>query len=184
MSELTVGSVFAGHRIESQIGEGGMGVVYLAEHLRLHRSVALKVVCPELSATEDFRARFIQEAELAASLEHPNIIPVYDAGEFEGSLFITMRYIAGRNLRTVIDSEGPLDPAWTLPVVAQVGNALDAAHAQGLIHRDVKRANILLAPPQPGGAGDHAFLTDFGLTKRTNAEVSIMRTGIFLGTLD
>src|SRR5262249_47240559 len=179
VTQLGVGSVFAGHRIESQIGEGGMGIVYLAEHLRLNRDVALKVVRPELSTNQAFRERFVQEAQLSASLDHPNIIPVYDAGEFEGSLYLTMRYVPGRNLRTVIDTESPLDPAWTLTVLDQVGSALDAAHLQGLVHRDVKPGNILLRQQ-----GTTCYLTDFGLTKRTNAEQSLTKQGFFLGTLD
>ena len=183
MTHLEPGQVFAGHRIGGLIGEGGMGMVYLAEHLRLHRRVALKVVRPELTESGDYRARFVQEAELAASIEHPNIIPVYDAGESDGLLYIAMRYVDGRNLRTVIDEEAPLDPAWTVWMIRQIAGALDAAHAQGLVHRDVKPANILLPAAGPTSA-DFCYLTDFGLTKRTQADISLTGTGFFLGTID
>jgi serine/threonine protein kinase len=175
---LDVGSEIAGYRIESVIGRGGMGVVYLADHLRLKRKVALKVLAPELSADERFRDRFIKESELAASLEEPNIVPIYDAGEAEGHLYIAMRYVQGTDLKALIDEEGALDPTRAATIVSQVASALDAAHDKGLVHRDVKPANVLL------DRGDRAYLTDFGLTKRRESVSGLTKTGQFLGTVD
>src|SRR5438045_2371325 len=158
--EIGAGTELGGYQIEGIVGRGGMGVVYLAEHLRLKRKVALKVLAPELAADERFRSRFLVEAELAASLDHPSIVTVFDAGEADGLLYIAMRLVEGTDLRTLIERERPLAPDRAASIVGQVASALDAAHAKGLIHRDVKPANVLL------GAQDHAYLTDFGLTKR------------------
>ncbi|MDP9342497.1 MAG: serine/threonine protein kinase [Actinomycetota bacterium] len=180
-SELPVGTEIAGHRIETLIGRGGMGAVYLAEHLRLRRRVALKVLIPDLAQDETFRARFIRESQIAASLDHPNVVTVYDAGEAEGVLYISMRYVDGPNLGKTIREEGPLDPAFAASVIDQVGGALDAAHALGLVHRDVKPANILLS--RPGEARTvRAFLTDFGITKRMGAATQFTQTGQLVGT--
>jgi tRNA A-37 threonylcarbamoyl transferase component Bud32 len=173
----------AGYRIESVIGRGGMGVVYLAEHLRLKRKVALKVLVPELAEDERFRARFVHESELAASLEHPNVVPIYDAGESGRDLYIAMRYVAGTDLRSLIKAESPLEPARALSVVAQVASALDAAHERGLIHRDVKSANVLIEAGK-GSLGEHAYLTDFGLTKRPESVSGLTKTGQFLGSVE
>src|SRR5438477_5899411 len=142
--EIGAGTELGGYQIEGIIGRGGMGVVYLAEHLRLKRKVALKVLAPELASDERFRSRFLVEAELAASLEHPNIVPIHDAGEAEGLLYIAMRLIEGRDLKSLIEQEGPLEAERTASMISQVASALDAAHAKGLIHRDVKPANVLL----------------------------------------
>lgn len=152
--------MFAGHRIEGVAGRGGMGVVYRATALDLERPVALKLIAPALSEDLSFRERFIRETRVAASLDHPNVIPVFAAGEEHGRLFFSMRYVDGDDLRTLIRREGRLDPAHAASIVAQVGSALDAAHRRGIVHRDVKPANVLLA------GHDHAYLTDFGLTKR------------------
>jgi len=176
--DVQIGGEIAGYRIESVIGRGGMGVVYLAEHLRLKRKVALKVLAPELVADERFRERFVIESELAASLEHPNIVPIYDAGEADGLLYIAMRLIEGRDLKTLIEREGSLDPDRTVSLISQVASALDAAHGRGLIHREVKPANVLL------GREDHAYLTDFGLTKRPDQTTGLTKTGQFLGSVD
>jgi serine/threonine protein kinase len=179
-SELPVGTEIAGHRIDALVGRGGMGAVYLAEHLRLRRRVALKVLIPELANDETFRARFIRESQIAASLDHPNVVTVYDAGESEGLLYISMRYVDGPNLGKMI-REGPLGPEFTVSVIDQVGGALDAAHALGLVHRDVKPANVLLS----GAGGDanvRAFLTDFGITKRIGAATQFTQTGQVVGT--
>ena len=178
MTHLITGSVFAGHRIDGVIGRGGMGVVYRARHLTLDRVVALKLITPDLAEDASFRERFARESRTAASLEHPNIVPVLDAGEFDGQLFIAMRYVDGDDLRAVISRAGALDPGRAAAIVGQVAAALDAAHARGLVHRDVKPANILI------GAGDHAYLTDFGLTKHMSSLGGLTRTGEFVGSLD
>jgi len=175
---IRVGETFAGYRIESVLGRGGMGAVYLATHERLNRRVALKVLVPELADDETFRTRFIRESQLAASLEHPNVIPIHDANEVNGVLYLAMRYVEGPNLRALIKERGHLAPERTLEIVGQVGGALDAAHRAGLVHRDVKPANILI-----GERGTHAYLCDFGLAKRTSSE-GVTRTGSFLGTVD
>ncbi len=173
-----VGETFGGYTIESLLGRGGMGAVYLATHERLGRKVALKVIAPELAQDEDFRARFLRESQLAASLDHPNVIPIYDADEVDGVLYIAMRYVSGPSLQAMIRARGSLSPAETLRIVEQIGGALDAAHQAGLVHRDVKPANILLAEP-----GDHAYLCDFGLARRTTS-AGTTRAGSFLGTVD
>src|SRR3954468_5338382 len=148
------GDHVAGYRIERQIGRGGMGIVYLAEQVRLRRYVALKLIVPELAEDDEFRRRFERESQMAASLDHPNVIPVYEAGEAEGALFISMRYVEGYDLRAGIRRAGRIEPARAARLVGQLGDALDAAHARGLVHRDVKPANVLVAagslgsPPQ------------------------------------
>src|SRR3954451_4136423 len=137
------GTVFAGGRIEREVGRGGMGVVYCATQLALERRVALKLLAPELANDSGFRARFQQESRLAAQIDHPNVVDVYEAGEVDGRLYIEMRWVEGSDLRAEIDHHGRLDPRRAAEVVAQVGDALDAAHELGLVHRDVKPANIL-----------------------------------------
>ena len=155
-----------------------MGVVYRAIDLDLDRTVALKVIAPALADDPDFRARFVAESKSAASIEHPHVIPVYYAGEREGVLFIVMRYVDGPDLRALVRAEGHLEPERAAQIVAQVGGALDAAHAAGLVHRDVKPANVLL------GNDDHAYLTDFGLTKRAaSTGAGLSRPGGWVGTL-
>jgi predicted Ser/Thr protein kinase len=172
-----LGDLVAGYRIERQIGRGGMGVVYLAEQVRLRRYVALKLIVPELAEDDEFRRRFERESQLAASIDHPNVIPVYEAGEAEGVLFISMRYVEGHDLRAIIKAWGRLQPALAARLVAQLADALDAAHARGLVHRDVKPANVLVAD-------EHAYLTDFGLTKHVSSSSGITHTGQWVGTLD
>ncbi len=142
--ELRAGDVFAGHRIEGVAGRGGMGVVYRATALDLERLVALKLIAPALGSDVSFRERFIRETRVAASLDHPNVIPVFAAGEDAGRLFFSMRYVDGDDLRTLIRRELRLAPERAASIVAQVGAALDAAHARGIVHRDVKPANVLL----------------------------------------
>ena len=181
--DLAPGTEFAGYRIERTLGRGGMGVVYLAEHERLKRKVALKVLAPELADDERFRERFIRESELAASLDEPNVLPVYDAGEHDGNLFIAMRYVDGTDLRGLID-ESPLALDDALTVVDGVARALDAAHAKGLVHRDVKPANILIVRSNGSRAIEHVYLTDFGLTKRSTSRSGLTGTGVFVGTLE
>jgi hypothetical protein len=178
-----IGSELAGYRIEAMIGRGGMGVVYRAEHLRLGRKVALKLLPPELAENVGFRDRFESESRLAAAIDHPNIIPLYEAGDAEGLLFITMRFVDGLDLKALLQREGPLPLERVISIVAQVGGALDAAHARGLVHRDVKPANVLVASGAGPEASDHCYLTDFGLTKDTSSAVAITGTGQFVGTI-
>jgi streptogramin lyase/predicted Ser/Thr protein kinase len=179
MAEDTrVGTELAGYRIEGVIGRGGMSVVYLAEHVRLGRKVALKVLAPELAGSERFHDRFLRESKLAASIDHPNIVPIYDADEADGVLYIAMRYVEGSDLKEAIRDQGRLEPLRTSAIVDQIASALDAAHARGLVHRDVKPANVLLTPD------DHAYVSDFGLTKRAVSVSGLTETGQLIGTID
>src|SRR3954471_10727139 len=179
--ELRIGEEFAGHRIEAVLGRGGMGVVYRATDLRLNRVAALKVITPALSSDEDFRRRFQRESQLAASVRQQNVVTIFQAGEADGLLFVTMELVHGGDLRGLITQRGRIDLGTATAIVAQIAQALDAAHAAGLVHRDVKPANVLIA----GGAGPlHVYLTDFGLTKRTSSQSGITKTGLFVGTID
>src|SRR5918996_1077396 len=178
---LSPDTVFAGYRIEGLIGRGGMGVVYRATQLALDRRVALKLVAPELAADGEFRERFKRESRLAASIDHPNVITIHEAGEADGQLYISMRYIEGTDLGALIAREGSLDPGRAARVVAQVAAALDAAHASGLVHRDIKPANVLV---ERRDGEERAYLTDFGLTKRSDARSELTRTGQWVGTID
>ena len=171
------GDVIAGYRIDAVAGRGGMGVVYRATELALERTVALKVITPELAKDDDFRRRFIAESKAAAAIEHQHVLPVFFAGERDGVLFIAMRYIEGDDLRVLLRAGGPLAPETAAEVVRQVASALDAAHARGLVHRDIKPANVLL------DKDGHAYLTDFGLTKRLHDSTSATRTGEWVGTV-
>jgi serine/threonine-protein kinase len=179
-AQLGVGDTFADHRIDGLLGQGGMGVVYRATDLRLNRAVALKIIKPELSLDDDFRRRFRRESELAASIRHPNVVTIYQAGDSDGRLYVTMDLIDGTDLRALLTERGRLDPATATATVSQIASALDAAHAHGLVHRDVKPANILVASAAPL----HVYLTDFGLTKRTSSQSGLTKTGLFVGTLD
>jgi serine/threonine protein kinase len=171
------GAEIAGYRIGPQLGRGGMGVVYKAHHLRLDRAAAVKVLTPVLAQNDEFRERFIRESQMAATLQHPNVITVYDAGDDQGLLYLAMQFVAGTDLRRLLELEGPLEPARALNVLAQVAGALDAAHAHGLVHRDVKPANVLVDI-------DRAYLGDFGLTKRFDATGGMTGVGQILGTVD
>jgi ABC-type branched-subunit amino acid transport system substrate-binding protein len=170
------GTTFAAYRIDSLVGRGGMGVVYRATDPSLERPVALKLVVPELAEDERFRARFLREPRLAASLDHPNVIPIYEAGEHDGQLYLAMRFVEGRDLKSLLEREGKLSPERALAVLAQVAGALDAAHRRALVHRDVKPANVLLDEDW------HAYLTDFGITKQVGGDST--DTGRVVGTLD
>ena len=171
-----------GYRIEAPIGRGGMGEVYRAEQLSLGRKVALKVLRPDLAADDRFRRRFLRESRIAAAIDHPNVIPIYEAGEDDGLLYIAMRYVEGLDLATLLQREGRLEPPRTIAILSQMAHALDAAHARGLVHRDVKPANILLLPAA-GGGREHAYLCDFGLMKELDAEVALTGTDQFVGSV-
>jgi serine/threonine protein kinase len=175
----------AGYRIEARLGRGGMGEVYRAVQLSLGRRVALKVLAPKLADDGVFRRRFLRESRIAASIDHPSIIPIYETGEDGGLLYIAMRYVDGMDLSTLLRREGRLEPARALAIMAQVASALDAAHARGLVHRDVKPANILLAAAPAGGDG-HCYLCDFGLIKEVGAQQAqsaLTATDQFVGTI-
>ena len=170
------GMNFAGYRVESLLGRGGMGVVYRATDPSLERPVALKLIAPELAEDERFRSRFLRESRLAASLDHPNVVPIHDAGEHDGQLYIAMRYVEGSDLRTLLEREGKLSPERALGLLAQIADALDAAHRRGLVHRDVKPGNVLL------DEDGHAYLSDFGISKQVGGAST--DTGRIVGTLD
>ncbi len=178
-----VGTEVAGYRIESMLGRGGMSVVYLAEDLRLKRRVALKLLAAGLAEDGSFRDRFLRESELAASIDHPNIIPIYEAGTAEDLLFIAMRYVDGRDLNERLH-EGRSDPAAAIGILVQLASALDAAHARGLVHRDVKPSNVLLDTGARPDGSDHVYLADFGLTKRVSEGAQIGGDDHLLGTID
>src|SRR5690348_8396611 len=141
-----IGSEYAGYRIDGLLGRGGQSVVFRAENPRLGNLVALKLLAPELAHDEMFRERFVRESRVAASINHPNIIPIYDFGAHDELLYIVMRYVQGSDLKRLIHRRGRLTPEHTIAIMVQAGRALDAAHARGLIHRDVKPANFLIEP--------------------------------------
>lgn len=173
-------AIIAGYRIEATIGRGGMGVVYRATQLALERSVAVKLIAIERAHDPAFRVRFEQESKLAASIEHPNVIPVYEAGEDDGLLFIAMRLVEGTDLARVLERGGALEPVRTARLIGQLADALDAAHARGLVHRDVKPANVLLTLDRP----EHLYLTDFGVAKSVGTGGDVTVDGQWVGTLD
>src|SRR6202162_5503842 len=176
----TAGTRIAGYLLEEQIGRGGMAVVFRASDDRLERQVALKILSPALAADESFRHRFIRESRSAAAVDDPHIIPVFEAGDANGVLFIAMRYVPGGDAGTLVDRLGALPVARAAGIISAVASALDAAHAAGLVHRDVKPANMLVdARP---GRPDHVYLSDFGLTKGALSAASQTGTGPFLGT--
>jgi serine/threonine-protein kinase len=179
-----IGTEFAGYRIEGLLGRGGMGVVYRAEHPRLGATIALKVMDPELAMDEVFRERFVREARAAAAIKHPSIIPIYDAGEWNGDLFIAMRFIEGEELRSLIRRDGALPAQQTYVIGLQIASALDAAHRKGLIHRDVKPGNILIEPGPDPDSAPIAYLADLGLTKHVDSHSGVTGSGELLGTID
>ena len=174
----------ASYQMVEEIGRGGMAVVYRARDVRLGRWVALKVLSADLARDDAFRRRFIRESRAAAAVDHPNIIPIFDAGEAGGVLFIAMRYVGGQDVHRLLNRAGPLPPARAAGIVAQVASALDAAHARGLVHRDVKPANMLLGGLAEDGSQDHVYLSDFGISKTSQATTNLTLTGQVLGTLN
>ncbi|WP_424215677.1 serine/threonine-protein kinase [Streptomyces sp. BI20] len=174
----------AGYAVEEEIGRGGMAVVYRARDTRLDRIVALKLLAPELARNDTFRRRFVHESRVAAAIEHPHIVPVFEAGEIDGLLYIAMRYVPGRDLRALLDRTGPLAPVDAARIAGQVASALDAAHAHDLVHRDVKPGNILVAEGTDEDHPEHVYLTDFGLTKKSLSLTGFTSVGQFVGTLD
>jgi predicted Ser/Thr protein kinase len=177
VGDLQPGDIFAGCRVDGVLGRGGMGVVYRATDLRLGRPVALKLIAGDRASDPELRERFEREARLTAAIDHPNVVPVYAAGEEGGSLFLVMRYVAGIDLHALLQREGRLAPARAAEIVAQVADGLDAAHAAGLVHRDVKPANVLLS-------GAHVYLGDFGITRVQSADTRLTESGSWMGTVD
>ncbi|HEX3240422.1 MAG TPA: protein kinase [Solirubrobacterales bacterium] len=180
-SDLSAGDDFAGYRIERRLGRGGMGILYLAIEPGLDRRVALKLIAPEAAAEEVFAKRFAEESRIAASIEHPNVVPIYAAGAERGIPYIAMRYVAGSDLGRRINREGRLEPEQAVALIAQVANGLDAIHAAGLVHRDVKPANVLLSGEE---GSEHAYITDFGVARNVATNSGLTQTGRFVGTLD
>jgi YVTN family beta-propeller protein len=176
-----IGAELGGYRLEALVGRGGMSAVYRAEDLRLGRRVALKVLAPELGQDARFRERFLAESRLAASIDHAGIVPIFEAGEAHGLLYIAMRYVEGTDLRALLRRDAPLAPDRAVALVAQLAGALDAAHARGLVHRDVKPSNALVAIES---GAEHVYLADFGLTKHTTSRGGPTATGQMVGTVD
>src|SRR3954447_8062119 len=175
--ELLPGDQFAGCRIDAVAGRGGMGVVYQATQLNLGRPVALKLIAPDHATDRGFRERFQRESRLAASIDHPNVVPVYEAGEMDGQLYLVMRWVRGTDLHALLKRETRLDPEQAASIAAQVAAGLDAAHANGLVHRDVKPANVLLT-------GEHPYLSDFGLSRLEASDTRLTDSGQWLGSVD
>jgi len=175
---LAPGSTFAGYEVDSVVGAGGIGILYRARQLRLDRPVALKLVEPDLARDPVIRERLRREARTVAALEHPNVAPLYEAGEEDGTVFIVTRWVEGRDLGTVILKESPLEPLRTARIAAQIAAALEVAHEKGLVHRDVKPSNVILTNE------DHAYLTDLGLAKRAGTAPGLTAVDQMLGTVD
>jgi serine/threonine protein kinase len=175
---LSPGSTIAGYEVEAVVGSGGIGILYRARQLRLDRPVALKLVDAEVARQPVVRERLRREARTVAALDHPNIVPLYEAGEEEGTLFIATRWVEGTELGAVIRRDGPLEPRRAARIAAQIASALEVAHEQGLLHRDVKPSNMILT------SEDHVYLTDFGLTKRADSASGFTAAGQMLGTID
>jgi serine/threonine protein kinase len=184
VADRWLGAELAGYRIEALIGRGSAGVVYRATQLRLHRPAAVKLLDPGLAADAEYRGRFEREARMAAALEHPHIVPIYDAGYAEGVLYLAMRYIDGPNLATVIHDDGPMNLHHACELLTGVAEALDSAHHAGLVHRDVKPANVLLDTPNQPAGRRRAYLCDFGIARHAGSGSTLTTaTGQFLGTV-
>ena len=179
--QLTVGDTFAGYRIDALAGRGGMGVVYRATDLALDRQVALKLIAPDAAQDPVFRTRFEHECRAAAAIDHPHAVEVFHAGEEDGVLYVTMRFVEGTDLGALLARESALDPVRAVELIAQVAGALDVAHSRGLVHRDVKPTNVLIAIRNET---EHAFLTDFGLTKWAEGDAGLTKPGFAMGTAD
>jgi serine/threonine protein kinase len=180
-AELSAGDEFAGYRIERRLGRGGMGILYLAIEPGLDRHVALKLIAPEAAADDVFSRRFAEESRIAASIEHPNVVPIYAAGAENGVPYIAMRFVSGSDLGQRISHQGKLEPERAAALIAQIGNGLDAIHAAGLVHRDVKPANVLVSGEE---GSEHAYITDFGVARNVATQSGLTQTGRFVGTLD
>src|SRR3954464_5428307 len=179
--EISAGTEIGGYRIVNLLGQGGMGVVYLADNVHNGQRVALKLLPPDLARSSGFRERFSREASYASSLRHPNVLEVYDAGEQDGVLYIAMQYVEGQDLKALLSREGRLDARRTVGILGQVASALDAAHSTGLMHRDIKPGNVMIAAGQP----EHCYLTDFGLSKNPSSDsIALTAQGEFVGTID
>jgi serine/threonine protein kinase len=179
--ELQRGSVVGGYRIDELIGRGGMGLVYRVTNVALNRIYALKVLAPALAEDEQFRQRFKREMRIAASLHHPNVVGIHYAGEHDGMLFFVMDYVTGTDLREVLLKQGAIEPNRAVELLEQFASALDAAHHRGLVHRDVKPANILITVKD---GEEHAYLTDFGLAKKFDTASGLTVKGSVVGTVD
>ncbi len=175
---LSPGSTFAGYEVESVVGSGGIGILYRARQLRLDRPVALKLVDPEAAREPVIRERLRREARTVAALDHPNVVPLYEAGEEDGTVFIVTRWVDGTELGTLIRRDGPLEPGRAARIAAQIASALEVAHEKGLVHRDVKPSNVIVT------SEDHVYLTDFGLTKRAGSASGLTGAGQLLGTVE
>jgi len=175
---LSPGSTFAGYEVESVVGSGGIGILYRARQVRLDRPVALKLVEPEVASNPVIRERLRREARTVAALEHPNVVPLYEAGEAGGTVYIVTRWVEGTELGTLILGNGPLEPGRAARIAAQIAAALEVAHAKGLVHRDVKPSNVILTHE------DHVYLTDFGLAKRAGTAPGLTAVDQMLGTVD
>ncbi len=180
-TQLARGEVFAGYRVDEAIGRGGMGMVYRATNVALNRIYALKVLAPELVDDERFRERFRREIRIAASLQHPHVVAIHYAGEYDGLLFLAMDYVHGTDLRELITASGALDARRAVDLLTQIASAIDGAHAHGLVHRDVKPANILVTVRD---GEENAYLTDFGVAKRFETVADMTGTGMLVGTVD
>jgi serine/threonine-protein kinase len=175
---LAPGSTFAGYKVESVVGAGGIGILYRARQIRLDRPVALKLVEPEVARDPVIRERLRREARMVAALDHPNVVPLYEAGEERGTVYIVTRWVEGTELGTLVQSHGPLEPGRAARTAAQIAAALEVAHEQGLVHRDVKPSNVILT------SEDHVYLTDFGLAKRAETAPGLTGVDQMLGTVD
>jgi serine/threonine-protein kinase len=181
VNDSAIGSVIAGFRLDSLVSRGGMGIVYRATELSLERQVALKLILSEFAEQRGFRARFQREARLAAKIDHPHALPIYQTGEWEGQPYIAMRLVEGTDLEGLVATRGALHPHHAAELVRQVADALDAAHGKGLVHRDVKPENVLL---EQRSSGPHAYLTDFGLSRAIDSQSGVTKTGTWVGTVD